>query len=223
MLQPASDVAARRRFALGLAVAVVAFALAAWLFGEIAEGIVEGQPLALLDAAIATALHAHATAFVTRAMAGISDAHRPVAIDAMAALVVLLLWRRRERIWAAGFVAGVAGGFVTNTLLKLAFHRARPHFDDPLVVLNTFGFPSGHTLGATVFYGMLCAYVLPRLPTTSQKIGVAALALVMVALVAMSRMYLGAHFLSDVLAAFCEGVAWVATCVAAIALLQRRS
>ncbi|WP_395406963.1 phosphatase PAP2 family protein [Pseudoduganella sp. UC29_106] len=91
-------------------------------------------------------------------------------------------------------------------------------FDEPLLTLATYSFPSGHTVAATLFYGLLACYLVMRgrrwLPVAG--------ATLMVLLVACSRMYLGVHYLSDVLAAVAEGVAWLAICVTGMSTWRRR-
>ena len=62
-----------------------------------------------------------------------------------------------------------------------------------------FSFPSGHTMAATVFYGTLVCYLLTRITATGARIAIVAVAVLMIAIVAMSRIYLGAHFLSEFL------------------------
>jgi membrane-associated phospholipid phosphatase len=128
----------------------------------------------------------------------------------------------RDRYWLLVLALSVPGGMLLNALIKYAFHRQRPSFDDPLVTLTTFSFPSGHTMGATVFYGTLAAYLLTRIASTTMQVLVLAVALLLIALTALSRVYLGAHYLSDVLAAAALGVAWVTLCLIATATLQRR-
>jgi undecaprenyl-diphosphatase len=109
-----------------------------------------------------------------------------------------------------------------NVGLKHIFHRARPHFDDPLLTLATYSFPSGHTASATVLYGLLACYLVAHSRSRARSVAIVAAAACMVGLVALSRMYLGVHYLSDVLAAAAEGCAWVATCVTAVSTLRRR-
>ncbi|MBV9890259.1 MAG: phosphatase PAP2 family protein, partial [Rhizobacter sp.] len=106
-------------------------------------------------------------------------------------------------------------------LLKLAFHRGRPSFDDPFVTLATYSFPSGHVAGSTIFYGLLVVAVFARTTSARWRALAVAGALLAVALVAFSRMLLGAHFLSDVIAAFAEGAAWLAIALGALAALRR--
>jgi undecaprenyl-diphosphatase len=194
----------------------------AWLFGGIAEDVVEGDAITLLDAQIATWLHLHAVSPLTRVMLGVSHVHGIVGVSVLTALVgVYLLWRR-DRYWFVAFVFTVPVGMIVNSLVKLAFHRARPSFDDPVVTLTTFSFPERTYDGYHRFLRD------PRLlsagadPGTGRQIAIVGAAILMIVLVAMSRIYLGAHFLSDVLAAIALGIAWVALCLMATATLERR-
>jgi undecaprenyl-diphosphatase len=91
-----------------------------------------------------------------------------------------------------------------------------------LLTLSTYSFPSGHTAAATVFYGLLACYLLRRVQAWPARAAIVAACCLMVGLVALSRMYLGVHYLSDVLAATLEGAAWLATCITAVSTLQRR-
>jgi undecaprenyl-diphosphatase len=191
--------------ALVLIAGIVAFAL-------LAQQVAAGAPITALDATIARWFHAHATLELTRAMVVVSDLHRPVVLDALAILVAAVLWRRHHRLDGILFAAAVIGGLALNGAVKLAFHRPRPAFDNPLVVLQTYSFPSGHALGATLLYGMLVVCVGARLPKAGSRALVVAWAVFMTVLVATSRLYLGAHYLTDVLAGTSEGIAVVAAC-----------
>ncbi|WP_198026916.1 phosphatase PAP2 family protein [Polaromonas glacialis] len=115
--------------------------------------------------------------------------------------------------WLIGIGLTVPLGMLLNVLMKYAFHRARPSFDDPLLALTTYSFPSGHVAGATLFYGVMAAVVISRTAAWRWRVMAVLAAITMVALVALTRMYLGVHYLSDVLAAFAEGVAWLTLCL----------
>jgi undecaprenyl-diphosphatase len=155
-------------------------------------------------------------------MLAVSLMHGIAGICILTGLFALYLLWRRDRYWVLALVLAVPGGMLLNVLMKYAFHRERPRFDDPLVTLSTFSFPSGHTAAATVFYGVLAAYLLVHVRSAGARLAVLGTALFLIVLVAFSRMYLGAHFLSDVLAAVAEGIAWLSLCLMATATLQRR-
>ena len=132
------------------------------------------------------------------------------------------LWIKRIRVWVLTLMLAVFGGILLNFLLKHVFARQRPHFDDPLLTPTTYSFPSGHTLMATVFYGTLCALIMSRIVSWRWRVVTILAAGVMILLVGFSRIYLGAHYLSDVLAAIAEGLAWIAFCLLAVGELERR-
>lgn len=207
---------------LHLTAGVLLLVVAAWIFGAIAEDVVHHEAFTVIDVRVANWLHAHAREGVTRAMLFVSSTHDTIGTLVMAALFALWLIARRARYWLLSLAVCVPGGMLLNVLLKYVFQRTRPHFDDPLVSLLTYSFPSGHTVAATLFYGVLAAYVCTVLPRWRTRALVAVAACLMVALVAFSRIYLGAHYLSDVLAAIAEGCAWLAVGITASATLRRR-
>jgi undecaprenyl-diphosphatase len=132
------------------------------------------------------------------------------------------LWIKRLRVWVLTLTLAVFGGMALNVLLKHLFVRPRPLFKNPLLMLTTYSFPSGHTLMATVFYGTLCALVLTRSQRWLWRALAITVAGVMILLVGFSRIYLGAHYLSDVLAAIAEGLAWLAFSFISVAEVKRR-
>ena len=183
-----------------------------WLFGGIAEDVVTGDPLTIFDRLLARWFHAHAAAMPIRLMVGVSAAHDVLAMSVFVAAIALVLAWQRHWHWLLVLVLAVPGGMLVNGLTKLAFHRARPGLE-PLLDLTSYSFPSGHVTGATLTYGFLAAMVITGPHRWSRKLTVVLVALALVALVALSRMVLGAHYLSDVLAAFAQGVAWLTLCI----------
>jgi undecaprenyl-diphosphatase len=206
------------RFTLG----VGAILLAAYAFGALAEDVVTGASITLVDVRLAHWFHAHATPGFTREMLFVTHADGLVGTSIMATLLALWFRRRALNDWVLATFIAVPGGMLLNVALKHAFRRARPHFDDPLLSIATYSFPSGHTAAATVFWGLLACFLATRLRTRWVRVLVLAGAAAMVALVALSRMYLGVHYLSDVLAAAAEGCAWRATCFTALGAWRRR-
>ena len=209
-------------FGLHLTLGALAVLAAGWVFGLIASEVVAGSPLTLLDVRLANWFHLHKHSAWTPLMLFVTYWHQQSGILVMAALLALYLRKHQAVYWFAALWAAVPGGMILNVLLKYTFQRARPIFDEPLVTLATYSFPSGHASGATLFYGFLAAYLVCALPRPGARAAVGVLALFMVALVALSRVYLGAHYLSDVLAGIAFGSAWLAVCITAISTLRRR-
>jgi membrane-associated phospholipid phosphatase len=180
-----------------------------------------GARMAALDIQVAQWLHAHASEPATTMLLAVSYLHSLAGIAFLTLLFAWHLWRRQARYWLLALLLAVPPGMLLNVLLKDNYQRVRPSFDVPLLTLPTYSFPSGHALAATVFYGMLACYLWPRTRGIAQRAALTAATVLMVALVAFSRIYLGVHFLSDVLAAVAEGLGWLAVCVTAVSSLRR--
>jgi undecaprenyl-diphosphatase len=175
-----------------------------------------------MDQGIADWLHVHGNRALTAFLLGITHLHSVAGIAALTVLFAAYLAWKRAWYWLLTVVLAVAGGMVLNSVYKQAFQRARPVWDHPLLSLASYSFPSGHTAGATLFYGLLAAYLLTRWRSTAARAATVTGAAVMVALVGFSRMYLGVHYLSDVLAAACASAAWLALCLLIVHHFDRR-
>ena len=149
-------------------------------------------------------------------MLAITHLHSTVAVSCYAIAVAIFLARQRRWRSLVTVIVTVAGGLTLNVLMKLAFQRPRPSFDNPLLTLNTYSFPSGHVTGSTIFYGLCLAWVYRRTRLLRWRLTALSFAIAALALVGLSRMYLGVHYLSDVVAAFAEGIAWLALCLTAL-------
>lgn len=103
-----------------------------------------------------------------------------------------------------------------NVLMKYAFHRARSSFDNALPALPSYSFPSGHAAGATLFYGVLAAMLVSKIDAWRPRVIIILTAIALILLVALSRVYLGVHYLSDVLGGFAEAMAWLTLCLLGI-------
>ncbi|SFB93678.1 phosphatase PAP2 family protein [Massilia yuzhufengensis] len=212
-------------YGLHLTAGVLLLLLATAVFARMAGAVVAGAPITQLDVEVANWLHAHAraNALPRQVLTAITHVHSTPGILVLAAVAGAWLYRRRQRYWTVALAASVPGGLVLNVLLKRSFERARPHFAEPLLELSTYSFPSGHTMAATVLYGFIACYASRHARGWAGRVLPFVLALAMVATVAFSRMYLGVHYLSDVLAAAAEGCGWLAICITGAATLERRS
>ena len=137
------------------------------------------------------------------------------------ATIVYLLLIRRPATALLMFVA-VAGGQVLSNLLKFEVDRPRPDLVSHLVTETSLSFPSGHAMLSAVTYLTLGSLAARFLPDRTTKVFVLGLAMLTTVLVGTSRVYLGVHWPSDVLAGWCAGFAWAMLCWLAARLLQRR-
>lgn len=207
---------------LHLTVGALALMLAVIVFGNIAEDVVTLDPITLLDTQVSQWFHVHATPPLTRLMLGVTYLHSTLGIIAMCGLLAVYWVRLKAWDWLLALLLTVPLGMLLNVLLKNIFQRARPSFEHPLLTLSTYSFPSGHAAGATLFYGVLAAYLCCRLASWRWRVVVVALAALLVALVGLSRIYLGVHYLSDVLAAIASSSGWLAVSLTAVGTLRRR-
>lgn len=127
------------------------------------------------------------------------------------ASVLYLLVARKPR--AALFLcAAIAGGQVLSSLLKLGVERPRPDLVSHLVDVHTLSFPSGHAMLSAVTYLTLGSLLARIMPDRASRVYVIGIAVLLTFLVGMSRIYLGVHWPSDVLAGWCAGAAWAMLC-----------
>lgn len=191
--------------------AAVALALA-WLV--LASDVLYGGPVSSLDVWLADRVRAVRGSDLAQASLFWSHLHSQVALLVYAALFAALLARRRAWEWAAGVGLAVPGAMLLNYGLKLAVQRTRPVLENPILALNTYSFPSGHTAGSTALYCMLAAYLAFRYPGLRWLWR--ALAAAAILLVAYSRMALGVHYFGDVLAALLSTGAWLVICLGGV-------
>jgi membrane-associated phospholipid phosphatase len=211
------------RFGVRGVVAGLALALVAVPFGLLLL-LVEDKwpPLLRVDEGARDGLHAFALAhrpFVV-AMETLTTVGRWwVYMQVFVVIAGWLLWRRRTRL--AIFVVvtvGVSPGI--NDLVKAAVHRARPVLVDPVAHENGASFPSGHAQAAVVGYSVLLLVFMPLLHGVLRRLAVVA-ALLMVLGIGLSRVALGVHYVSDVLAGYALGAAWVAAMIALFNVWRR--
>ena len=137
-------------------------------------------------------------------------------------LVLFFAWKRW---WPSlvTFVVAVPGGMLLNEWVKILVHRQRPFVAGPFVDWTGYSFASGHTIGATLLYGQILLLILPCLKARHWRLLSVFSALSLIGLVGFSRVALGAHFLTDVLAAILFGIIWLALCVVLSKPIRRGS
>jgi undecaprenyl-diphosphatase len=155
-------------------------------------------------------LHDHSTHWLVSLAKVVTWAGNVVVLGSLTVLVALFLFRRRMVSDAALLCVTAIGIEVLNSLLKLAFQRPRPEL--AYIHLETYSFPSGHAAGSAAVYGAL-AFLLARQVGRWRRIGCAFAFVVLVCAIGFTRLYLGLHYLSDVLAGFSIGIAWLTACL----------
>jgi membrane protein DedA with SNARE-associated domain/membrane-associated phospholipid phosphatase len=206
---------------LHLTVGLLAAAGGLWLFGGIAEDVLTGDPIVRFDRALDDYLHAHATPALTTFFLIVTALG---SIEAMVLLGVVvatfLAWGRRW-LFLGSWLAAVAGSAFLNHVLKGLFERPRPHFEHPLLVESSFSYPSGHAMESFVVYGMLAYLAVLALRSWESRVAVVFEAALLVVLIGFSRMYLGVHYFSDVLAGYAAGGVWLSALVTGTETIRR--
>jgi undecaprenyl-diphosphatase len=206
---------------LYLTLGFLACAAVVVLFGTLASFVfqAEGIPLDRQVTLAIRELHAPGHDRFLRAVTTLGDF--VVLLPATVLVTAALSWRG-HRVSAVLFAGSVVGGFLLNLLLKWTFERSRPDLWPPLVIEHTYSFPSGHTAMGTVFYGGVAAVVFHL--SRRRKIPLAAFlaASAIIAAVAVSRVYLGAHWATDVAGGLLVGLFWVTVCVTGTEFFARR-
>lgn len=193
------------------------------LFGWLASEVLRGQTMAF-DNSIRDAIHAWATPKLTRAMRGVTLLGAPQFLIPFAGLLVWRLMATGRRQAGLVFLVSAAGAEALDQVLKMVFRRERPEaffgYAEPL----GYSFPSGHSIVSCCFYGVAAAIVTVRMKRRSGKALTWAAAGMLALAIGFSRVYLGVHYPSDVLAGYAGAVIWVAAVRAGYGFwLQRRS
>jgi undecaprenyl-diphosphatase len=181
-------------------------------FTTIAQAVADQEAMVRLDRSSSDWLHEHAFPPLTALMEVVTYAGSALVLVPLALIAAAALARQGARGDAALVLLALAGSEALFLLFKDLFDRPRPHFVDPLLVLSTSSFPSGHATVSCAVYGAL-AYVAARhVRGRRTRVAIAAAAGVLVLAIGFSRVYLGVHYLSDVLAGTALALAWLSIC-----------
>lgn len=194
--------------------------LALVLFLLLAQITRSDNPLTRLDFALHSQLTSHAEhtphlASLFRVLSHFGDLGTLVLVIAGVASALFALSRKTRQHYPllVFWIVGGAGAGVLNQCLKFMFHRPRPDQDAALTPATGFSFPSGHSMGSFILFGM-GAYLLLRLGICRQwRLLYGFGAGLLMLLIGFSRVYLGAHWPTDVLGGWLAGATWLALCI----------
>lgn len=179
------------------------------------------------DTAVLQWLGERHTPLLTTIMSEVTPLGTGIVVLTIVGVTTAFLWHTEHKYSARMLLAATAGSILLNNVLKLYFDRERPNVFERLTHAASSSFPSGHAMSATVVYGTV-AYLLARLQkhAWSRTITLVA-AIILIALICLTRLYLGVHYPSDVIAGIIIGLAWsgfcMATLEASLMLLRRRA
>jgi membrane-associated phospholipid phosphatase len=191
--------------------------LITYLLAELSDEVLEKEAFAI-DKAILLHIHRLTSPVLDSLMVSITSLGDPKTVVPMTFVIIGLLWWQRYRIEAQIFALNAFGGAVLSYVLKLAFNKPRPQLWQSPITETTFSYPSGHALGSMVLYGFL-SYVLATIYPRYAKLfyGIATL---LISLIGLSRLYLGVHWPTDILAGYAIGFLWITVCITLLRLAK---
>lgn len=200
---------------LGLGLAALFIALFAELAGEMLE-----QELGVFDAVIISLLEAIGSSTMDSVMFVITELGSVWFLGLMSVGVLWVLGVRMRDKWGVlFFMIAVGGGSLLTIVLKHFFGRERPSINETIDAVG-YSFPSGHSMGSLIFYGFMIYLVIrTRQAPWLQWVSVFGLSLLII-LIGISRIYLSAHFPSDVLAGYIAGTIWLLLSLVALEWIQ---
>jgi membrane-associated phospholipid phosphatase len=203
----------RQWLSVALLVGLLVMVIASALFVYLADEVGEQAWLTRLDSTVAEFFHRQGEPWSVHAFEVVTFFGDASTFAVLGLVVAFVLSTLRRWSLLLGWVAALAGTGLLNTTLKGVIRRLRPQLPEPWITESGWSFPSGHAMGSLVTYGFL-AYLLTRItPTQFPRRTVIAVFAGLVLLFGFSRIYLGVHFLSDVIAGYAAATAWLTFCI----------
>lgn len=217
---PTADSMATSRWVYISCVAVDTAGITAlsWWFAPAMLSFLQSDLIVEAERLPSDALHGAASHALTSFMTWVSWVHRTAGICVLAAIAGVEFLRHLKYLPLTFLMLVVPGGLLLNVAVKHAVQRPRPDWRYALQVLDTYSFPSGHTVGATLYYAVVVIMLWPHLPKVGVRFCLVTTVTSVVLLVALSRIYLGVHFMTDCLAAVIEALLWLGICLSGTSL-----
>ena len=191
------------------------------LFLLIGHAVPTHDALTRTDVAVNAWMESHATETGETIFTWVSYIGAPL-LAASVVITLVVFGRRGDwfHVWAVALVTG--GGLLLSTILKFVFHRARPLTAAEFMTHPSYSFPSGHAMNSMVTYGFLTLLLLNRVHERGRRVGIVLAALVVIGAIGFSRVYLGVHFVTDVVGGWLAGAAWLIVGIGGYRFAQQR-
>lgn len=190
----------------------------AWLSAEVVNG-----RTARYDDQIRAIVHQQSTPALTLSMRVFTTIGSPPVLWPLVAIAAALFWYAGWRGETLLLIVSMLGALALDAALKLAFHRPRPMPFFDLAVPYTYSYPSGHAMFALCFYGALAWLTIRHVRSRPGRVFIWGAAALFTILIGFSRIYLGVHYPSDVLAGYCVAFIWMSVVATGARLRARRS
>jgi membrane-associated phospholipid phosphatase len=189
-----------------LIVYLAILAILAWLFTETLE-----KEVFSFDRSFLLWLHQFANPSLDRVMLFFTSLGNPATVVTI--FLITSVWLLLKRRYSDGirFAIVCAGGVLINQEMKLFFAKPRPELWPRLITDPTFSFPSGHAVGSMIIYGFI-AYILAK-ELQQYRIYIYTLASFLIFAIGFSRLYLGVHYPTDIIAGYGVSFLWLTTCL----------
>jgi membrane-associated phospholipid phosphatase len=189
-------------------------------FIAIAENVVNKELIVLVDSTVADGLHISATPVTIAVFSAITLLGNEGLLLLSLVIAFYCMWKRNWLVFFS-WIAVVGSGLLLNGLLKSTFMRPRPIFLNPILLENGYSFPSGHAMAAMIAYGLLAYLVCLGLKKWRTRLLVILGFAVLISLIGLSRLVLGAHYPSDVVAGFAAGGFWLIVSIMCLEMIRQ--
>ena len=193
---------------------------AGWTFGALSEDILARDSMTLYDAGVSRWLLSLATEDSSQFFYLITLLGGPWFITVASLLISTWLAWRKQWLQLGALIFSVGGGALINELLKNIFLRPRPDFSNAFYNESGYSFPSGHAMLSVLFYGMTAYLIATQVLSWKTQIRLGVTAFTISMMIGFSRIFLGVHYLTDVLGSWAAGVVWLIVCITALRLAQ---